>query len=160
MRKTFFIPTIIALVALVVATFSVSLITSSFAHANSSKTIHVIEHLTNVAIGDVPPAGDSAGDQLAFHDPLFDAADKHQVGQNNGDCVRTVVGQVYECFATVFLSTGQITVEGSFYSNGADSMFAITGGTGAYQEARGQMRVHATGNPVGSEHDLFLMIVD
>ena len=160
MRKTFIIPTIIALVALTVASVSVALITSSFAHAKSTKTIHVIEHLTNVAIGDVPPAGDSVGDQLVFHDPLFDAADKHQVGQNNGDCVRTVVGQVYECFATFFLSAGQITLQGPFYSNGADSIIAITGGTGAYQEARGQMRVHATGNPVGSEHDLVLTIAD
>ena len=160
MRKTFIIPTIIALVALAVASFSVALISSRLVHANSTKAIHVIEHLTNVAIGDVPPAGDSAGDQFVFHNPLLDAADKHQVGQNDGDCVRTVVGQVYECFATIFLSAGQITVEGPFYSSGADSMFAITGGTGAYQEARGQMRVHATGNPVGSEHDLLLTIAD
>ncbi len=113
MRKTFIIPTIIALVALAVASFSVALISSRLVHANSTKAIHVIEHLTNVA-----------------------------------------------CFATIFLSAGQITVEGPFYSSGADSMFAITGGTGAYQEARGQMRVHATGNPVGSEHDLLLTIAD
>ena len=160
MRKTFIISTIIAFVAVVLATFSVALIRSPQVQANDTKTIHVIEHLVNVAIGDVPPAGDSAGDQLAFHNPLFDAADKHQVGQTNGDCVRTVVGQVYECFATIILSAGQITLQGPFYTNGADSMFAITGGTGAYQEARGQMRVHATGNPVGSEHDLFLTIAD
>src|SRR6266700_2191731 len=160
MRKAFIIPTIIAFVAVVLATFSAALIRSPLAQANDTQTIHVIEHLINVAIGDVPPAGDSAGDQLVFHNPLFDVANKHQVGQNDGDCVRTVVGQVYECFATIFLSAGQITVEGPFYSSGADSMFAITGGTGAYQEARGQMRVHAIGNPVGSEHDLFLTLAD
>jgi allene oxide cyclase len=160
MRKTFIIPTIIAFVAVVLATFSVALIRSPLAQANDTQTIHVIEHLVNVAIGDVPPAGDSAGDQLAFHNPLFDAADKHQVGQTNGDCVRTVVGQVYECFATILLPAGQIAVQGLFYTNGADSMFAITGGTGAYQEARGQMRIHAIGNPVGSEHDLFLMLAN
>ena len=160
MRKAFIILTSIALVALTVATFSVVLISSPFAHANSSKTIHIIEHLVNVTIGDVPPAGDSAGDQLAFHNPLFDVTDKHQVGQTNGDCVRTVVGQLYECFATIFLPAGQIALQGPFYTNGADSMFAITGGTGAYQEARGQMRVHTIGNPVGSEHDLFLTLAN
>jgi len=159
-RKTFIISTIIAFVAVVLATFSVALIRSPLVQANDTKTIHVIEHLVNVAIGDVPPAGDSAGDQLAFHNPLFDAADKHQVGQTNGDCVRTVVGQVYECFATIILSAGQITLQGPFYTNGADSMFAITGGTGAYQESRGQMRIHAIGNPIGSEHDLFLTLAD
>ena len=83
MRKTFIISTIIAFVAVVLATFSVALIRSPQVQANDTKTIHVIEHLVNVAIGDVPPAGDSAGDQLAFHNPLFDAADKHQVGQTN-----------------------------------------------------------------------------
>jgi allene oxide cyclase len=162
MKKTFLIPTIIALVALALASFSVALISSTLVHANSTKTIHVIEHLTDVAIGDVPPAGDSAGDQLVFHNPLFYAADKHQVGQTNGDCVRTVPGQngVYECFLTVFLSAGQLTLEGPFYSSGADSLLAITGGTGAYQEARGQARIHATGHPVGSEYDFFLTLVD
>ena len=160
MRKTFIILTIIAFVAVVLATFSVALIRSPLAQANDTQTIHVIEHLVNVTIGDVPPAGDSAGDQLAFHNPLFDAADKHQVGQNDGDCVRTIVGQVYECFATIFLPAGQIALQGPFYTNGADSMFAITGGTGAYQEARGQMRVHTIGNPVGSEHDLFLTLAN
>ena len=34
-----------------------------------------------------------------------------------------------------------------------DRLLAITGGTGAYQEARGQMLLHARGNPVGSEYD-------
>lgn len=159
MRKTSLLATIIALVALAVTTFSVALITSSFAHANSTKTIHVIEHLTAVAVGDIPPVGDSAGDQLVFHDPLFDAADKHQVGLANGDCVRTLVGKVYECFLTVFLAPGQLTLEGPFYDSGADSMFAITGGTGAYQEARGQMRLHTTGIPVGSEYEFFLSLV-
>jgi allene oxide cyclase len=158
MSKTCILTTLIAFVALVLATFSAALLRGPFVHANSTQTIHVIEHLTAVTTGDVPPAGDSAGDQLVFHDLLFDAADKHQVGLNNGDCVRTVVHQVMECFLTVFLSAGQITLEGPFYDSGADSMFAITGGTGAYQEARGQMRLHATGHPVGSEYDYFIMI--
>lgn len=160
MKKTFIIPTIIALVAL--ASFSIALINSTLVHAKSTKTIHIIEHIVYVAVGDVPPPGDSAGDQLVFHNPLFDATDKQQVGQDNGDCVRIVTGPngVYECFLTIFLSAGQMTLEGPFYSNGADSMLAITGGTGAYQEVQGQARLHATGHPVGSEYDFFLTLVD
>ena len=60
---------------------------------------------------------------------------------------------VWECFWTVFLADGQITVEGPYYDNGNDSTLAITGGTGAYSNAQGQMLLHATGNPVGSEYD-------
>jgi len=60
----------------------------------------------------------------------------------------------------VFLPAGQITVEGPFYDNGTDSMFAITGGTGAYQEACGQMRLHAIGHPLGSEYDLIYMLTN
>jgi hypothetical protein len=160
MRKTFITTIIIAFVVLALATFSVVLTRSPFIHANSTQNIHVIEHLTNVAVGQFHPPADSAGDQLVFHNLLFEAADKHQVGQTNGDCVRTVVGKVYECFLTVFLSTGQLTLEGPFYDSGADSMLAITGGTGADQEARGQARLHATGHPVGSEYDFFLTIVN
>ena len=160
MRKTFVITTITAFVALILATFSVVLISSPLVHANDTQTIHLIKHHTMLPIGHFRPPGDSYGDQLVFHDPIFDAADKHQVGEDNGDCVRTVIGKEWECFFTIFLSAGQLTLEGQFYDSGADSMFAITGGTGAYQEARGQMRLHFTGHPVGSEFDYFLTIVD
>jgi hypothetical protein len=159
MRKIFTITTFFVFVALVLATFSVVLVSSPSVHANSIQNIHVIEHITAMATGDVPPKGDSAGDQLVFHNPLFDEANKKQVGHDNGACVRTVVGKVWECFTTIFLPKGQLTVEGPFYDNGTDSMLAITGGTGAYQVARGQMRLHATGHPVGSQFDFFLTII-
>ena len=142
------------------AAMSFSLYRSPSAKASGGMTIHVVEHAITDTVGDVPPKGDSMGDQLAFHNPVFDAADKHQVGHDNGDCVRTVVSTnkkhlngVWECFWTVFLADGQITVEGPYYDNGNDSTLAITGGTGAYSEAHGQMLLHATGNPVGSEYD-------
>jgi hypothetical protein len=162
MRKTLVITTIIALVALVFAAFSVALLRTPFVHANDSQKITVVEHAITDTVGDVPPKGDSLGDVLAFHNPVFDASDKHQVGHDNGDCIRTVTGSngVWECFWTVFLSAGQITVEGPYYTNGSDSMLAITGGTGAYQEARGQMRLHATGTPVGSEYDFIYMLAN
>lgn len=157
MRKRFgFIP-IITLVALVLMAGLIVQRTSSFVHANTTRTIHVVEHaITDTEV----PSKDALGNQLVFHNPVFDAADKKQVGHDNGDCVRTVVGQVWECFWTVFLPDGQITVEGPYYDNGTDSMLAITGGTGAYQAIRGQMRLHARGNPVGSEYDFIYMLAD
>lgn len=160
MRKAFVISTITAFVALILASFSVVLVSSPFVHANDTQTLHLIKHHTMLPIGHFRPPGDSYGDQLVFHDSIFDATDKHQVGEDNGDCVRTVIGKVWQCFFTIFLSTGNLSLIGQFYDSGADSMFAITGGTGAYQEARGQMRLHFTGHPVGSEFDYFLTIIN
>ena len=147
-----------ALVSLLVGLFAGVLLSLHFspsAQANGEQTIHVVEHAITDTIAHFRPPNDSLGDVLAFHNPVFDAADRQQVGNDNGHCIRTViVGKTeWECFWTVFLSQGQITVEGPYYDDGTDTILAITGGTGSYIEARGQMRLHARGNPVGSEYD-------
>jgi len=56
--------------------------------------------------------------------------------------VRLVVGKAYECHWTLFLAGGQITVDGPFLDAG-DSVLAVVGGTGAYDGARGEMKLHA-----------------
>jgi len=89
--------------------------------------------------------------------PVFDAANQKQVGTDNGSCVRTAAGSAWECIWTVTLSDGQITVEGPFYDT-KDSVLAITGGTGAYTQARGQMTLHAR-NAEGTEYDFSYEIV-
>jgi hypothetical protein len=61
------------------------------------------------------------------------------------------VGKAWECFWTLSLSDGQITVEGPFFDAG-DSTLAVTGGTGAYAGVRGEMGLHAR-NAEGSEYD-------
>ena len=86
---------------------------------------------------------DSRGDVLGFGNPVYDAQDKNVVGHDNGYCVRTTPGVAWECNWTIFLDGGQITVEGPYYDNPKhDSLLAITGGTGIYMEAKGQMRLH------------------
>lgn len=156
MRKTLAPATVISLVALVLALIALVLAThvgSSTVQA-SDQVVHVVEHAitdTEVLVGN-NKAGD-LGNQLVFANPVYNTADAKQVGHDNGNCVRTVKLQVWECYWTVFLSGGQITVEGPYYDNGNDSWLAITGGTGVYREAHGQMLLHARGNPVGSEYD-------
>ena len=54
------------------------------------------------------------GDLLVFANKVYDAANKTQVGSDQGYCVRTVVGKSWECFWTLILKAGQITVEGPF----------------------------------------------
>ena len=166
MKKSLVLTAAIFLVVGVLVGMSFSLYHNSSVKASNGMTIHVVEHAITDTVGDVPPKGDSMGDQLAFHNPVYDASDSHQVGHDNGNCVRTVVSTkkkspngVWECFWTVFLADGQITVEGPYYDNGTDSTLAITGGTGLYEAAQGQMTLHATGKPVGSEYDFIYMLV-
>jgi allene oxide cyclase len=120
---------------------------------SSDPTIRVIEHADTDVVRHIGPPGeeDSAGDVLAFSNPVFNAANKKKVGRDNGQCVRTAAGRAWECQWSISLSGGQITVEGPFY-DGKDSILAITGGTGKYRNASGQMRLHAR-NDKETEYD-------
>jgi hypothetical protein len=162
MKKFLILTATISLLVGVIAGVFLSLRTDSTVHANSGQTIHVVEHAITDTVQHFHPPHDSLGDVLAFHNPVFDAQDKKQVGEDNGQCIRTVVKgkKEWECFWTVLLAQGQITVEGPYYDDGTDTTLAITGGTGAYMEARGQMLLHATGNPPGSEYDFIYTLGD
>ena len=113
--------------------------------SHGGKTITVIEHATTDATTDTGAPGDSAGDVLTFANEVFDAADSHKVGTDQGYCIRVVAGTSSECNYTTFLPHGQIVVEGPFY-DAKDSTLAITGGTGRYAKARGTLELHARAN--------------
>jgi allene oxide cyclase len=116
-----------------------------------AKQFTVVERATTDTVTDLGAKGDSAGDTLTFANEMYDQSNKTQVGYDNGWCVRTAAGQAWECFWTLTLDKGQITVEGPFYDK-KDSVLAVTGGTGAYAGARGEMKLHAR-NDKGTEYD-------
>ena len=115
------------------------------------KDLTVVEHATSDATASVGKAKDNRGDILTFANPIFDAKDKKQIGTDNGFCVRTVVGAAYECSWITSLPEGQIAVTGPFHDTG-DTTLAITGGTGKYVGAKGQMLLHAR-DAKGSAYD-------
>jgi hypothetical protein len=121
------------------------------APAFAAQQIHVIEHPKGEETAHVGKAADNRGDILTFANDVFDAADKAKVGHDQGVCFRIAVGKSSDCFWTLFLADGQITVEGPFYDAG-DSTLAVTGGTGKYAGARGEMKLHAR-NPKQTEFD-------
>jgi hypothetical protein len=121
------------------------------AWAGGAEKLNLVERATSDAVLDTGAQGDSAGDILTFANEVFDEANKTKVGDNNGWCIRTVPGKAWECFWTLTLAEGQITVEGPFL-DGKDSTVAVTGGTGEYAGARGDMQLHAR-NPEGTEYD-------
>lgn len=113
--------------------------------ASAAQELKMVEHATTDATTDTGTTGDSAGDILTFANEVFNAEDKVKIGTDQGVCFRTVPGKAYECFWTVNLKKGQITVEGPFLDSG-DSVLAITGGTGEYAGAQGEMALSAIGS--------------
>ena len=109
--------------------------------ALAAEQIVVVERPVGETTVDLGAKGDSVGDLLVFANKVYDAANKTLVGSDQGHCVRTVVGKSWECFWTLSLKAGQITVEGPFMDEG-DSLFAVTGGTGKYAGAKGSMKLH------------------
>ncbi|MGI8864866.1 MAG: dirigent protein [Solirubrobacteraceae bacterium] len=119
-------------------------------------TVHVIEHAVTDTV--VPSGGgaDVTGNTLTFHNKVYNRLDKKQVGHDQGFCVRISPAEgTYECMWTTFLAHGQITVEGPFYDK-KNSVLAITGGTGAYRSARGEMNLNSRHG--GAEYDFIFHI--
>jgi hypothetical protein len=108
----------------------------------AAERIEVVERALTDATLDLGAKGDSVGDLLTWGNPIFDAANKTQIGTDQGYCVRVVVGKSWECTWTNLFKDGQIMVEGPFYDD-KDSIFAIIGGTGKYAGARGSLKLHA-----------------
>ena len=67
---------------------------NSKGHHRAGHTIAVVEHATTDAVSNGDPNADVAGNILTFANDVYDAADTHKVGSDQGSCVRTVVGAV------------------------------------------------------------------
>jgi allene oxide cyclase len=124
--------------------------------AKRDPTIHVIEHAVTDTVVTSGGGKDKTGNTLTFHNKVFDASDKRQVGTDQGFCIRiSPKDGSWECFWTTFLAKGQLTVEGPFYDT-KNSVLAITGGTGAYSGAGGQMELKSRNG--GKEYDFIFHV--
>jgi len=138
MRKSLFVG------ALVVVTIGAAL-TISFAGTRAvvqPMRITVREHAITDKVIDTGKKGDSTGDLLTWHNPIFDATNRHQVGHDQGDCIRiSPKAGTWECrWLTYIAGHGAIMVEGAFF-DGRDNTLAITGGTQQFRNARGSMKL-------------------
>jgi hypothetical protein len=86
------------------------------------------------------PVPDSIGDQDVFNGKFF--VRDEQVGRDGGVCSLVELPSIYHCVATNWFDEGQLTVQwlGDFTATGP-GRFAITGGTGRYRGARGEVTV-------------------
>ena len=154
-KKTLVGVGIAALLALAAVPVVAGASTGGKAHSAHGRVIHVVEHAVTDTVQQFHPPANSLGDDLGFHNPVFNTADTHQIATDNGYCVRTVAtGKTeWECTWTTVLAGGHITVEGPYYDDGTNTTLAITGGTGRTRAPSGWMLLHARGDPLGSEYD-------
>jgi hypothetical protein len=107
------------------------------------KTFVVIEH-ANPTLFDTGAQGDTVGDFRVFSNDLHDADNVNVVGTDQGFCVRTAVGQRMECTWTNIFDNGTIVTQGPGRDaafRGEEMTVAITGGTGDYVGASGEMTI-------------------
>jgi hypothetical protein len=150
MRKKFILG---AMLALLLAVAGVPL---AFAGGGSDDDddLRILELTTRmlqeVAV-DSPPAGDSVGDRFVGSEAVF--RNDERVGTSGFDCVVVLfrpgpdpAGEpeaiTVQCVATLSLREGQITGQGLVDFTGPGPLtFAITGGTGAYRTAHGELEL-------------------
>jgi hypothetical protein len=93
---------------------------------------------------DVGEQGFSVGDYFVlFKDPFFNRALTRQLGTVEGDCVVVDLdGPTFECDLTVLFNDGpSLTIEGPLDFAAGEADWAVTGGTGRYKTARGELHL-------------------
>jgi hypothetical protein len=94
---------------------------------------------------DLGEEGESVGDVLVFNHRVNHRASGKRAGQLRGDCLFVDLDAgICEGDVTFDLHAGLITVEGPFHVARAHNEFAVTGGTDAYRNARGELNVRST----------------
>ena len=116
---------------------------------HGGRTIRLVEAHTaaDPIYVDVGAKGPSIGDTVVVTDGL-DREDGTHAGDFDQVCTLvTVTGglftSTYECTGTIHLQDGTITQQGTFVPLTADQVDAVSGGTGAYQAARGEIETQA-----------------
>ena len=101
----------------------------------------VVEHGTTDKVVDVGKKGDSTGDIYTYHNDLYDETDTTKVGSDSGICIReSPKAGTWECMWTEILADGQITAEGPYSDSASSWTYAVTGGTGLYENVRGSVK--------------------
>jgi hypothetical protein len=149
--------TLVFLTALFVTTLSFASFAS--AHTDNVKVLHLTGVQVESNIVDVAPTGEepSLGDSFVFSENLL--RDGRKVGISGGVCTFVRLENppsALQCVITARIGSDQLTVQGLPLDQ-RRNVFAITGGTGRWRNAGGQVVVRDVSE---TESDITLFIRD
>ena len=128
---------------------SASADTAGKAHPTHDRTIRLVEANKDLqpTFVDTGKPGPSVGDVVVARDEVL-REDGSQAGTFRQTCTLVDLGSspftsTFECAGSIALKDGTITMEGPFVPSAPESAAAITGGTGVYRTARGEIVVRA-----------------
>ena len=149
--------TLVAAAAISATAIVISIVSVASAGPNVTR-IQAVEHASTDTLVDLTTNGDSTGDLLTFHNPIFDATNSHKVGHDQGDCIRiSPHAGTWECrWLTYIAGRGAIMVEGAFF-DGRNSTMAVTGGTLEFRNARGSMKLVSRHG--GAQYDFIFQLL-
>jgi hypothetical protein len=153
---------VVAVMALVVGAVSPALGSSS-GNAEKPKTIRVLAVFTEFDPNiDVGAAGFSLGDEVVFSGNLFQGG--KQVGRVGVVCsfvsTQNMDRVEAQCPATAILPGGQITVQGVIVNRSLNWTLPITGGSGRYDRARGEVTSRDMSTPTQPQVELTFHLED
>jgi hypothetical protein len=121
------------------------------AETSSAEHLEILELAVEndqYAAPDLPPTGTSVGDLYVYSGWL--SKDGRRVGQGGGSCQIIQVDNAKittQCLLTAKLEQGSLTMQSLWVTGESPLDMAITGGTGAYRDAQGTVRVWDIGTP-------------
>jgi len=128
MRKQLLLTSTVAAIAAGIA--AVSAPGTATADGNVIRIVELVEAQNVIR----PPTGGPVGTRYVFSSAIYDTAG-NRIGRDGADCVQTNPDGTFHCVISVVLSGGELTFQG--IATGTDAVFAITGGTGRFRNARG-----------------------
>jgi hypothetical protein len=113
-------------------------------HTIQLREASAVPKLTTIDLGD---QGLSPGDQVVTTDGVLDRKGA-PAGTLSQVCTLTVPAatlftSTYDCIGSLVLADGTITFQGPFVPVGAANVDAVSGGTGEFARARGQVTIAA-----------------
>ncbi|EYT81979.1 hypothetical protein CF54_16115 [Streptomyces sp. Tu 6176] len=140
-------------VGAVVLALGVSFALTLPARAGSERIIDLAIGNDGVVQSDVGAPGLSVGDEFVYSDTLF--RDGRRVGEDGSSCQVTKLAGAQittNCVLSVRLPEGQLTAQ-SLWVKGSDTVrMAVTGGTGVYRGATGELACNDIQTPRETYH--------
>ena len=128
--------------------------TAEKSHGSHDRTIRLVEANKELqpTFVDTGKPGPSVGDIVVARDEVL-REDGSQAGTFRQTCTLVDLTDnpftsTYECAGSIALQDGTITMEGPFTPSQPESVAAITGGTGRYSTAQGEIVVRAEADQI------------